>query len=122
MPKIEEPNTKAVRKALKKAKNIQLAVKIYKDPIFGLLLRAATSLYYYSKNSITNYLNDTPKHEYISDIYIKQQNLSPAEKKALINHIIDCYKLMLPLDVELLHYYANELCRAKGDNKLLEKH
>jgi hypothetical protein len=22
---------------------------------------------------------------------------------------------MLPLDVELLYYYANELCRAKGD-------
>ena len=72
MPKVEEPNTKAVRKALKKAKNIQLAVKAYKDPISGLLLRAAASLYHYSKNSINNHLNDTPKHEYTPNIYIKQ--------------------------------------------------
>ncbi len=28
---------------------------------------------------------------------------------------------MLPLDVKFLHYYANELCRVKGDNKLIEK-
>ncbi len=25
---------------------------------------------------------------------------------------------MLFLDIELLYYYANKLCRAKGDNKL----
>jgi hypothetical protein len=28
---------------------------------------------------------------------------------------------MLPLDVELLHYYVNELCRAKGDHTLVGK-
>ncbi len=121
MPKVEEPNTKAVRKALEKAKNIQLAVKVYKDPTSGLSLRAAASLYHCSKDSITNHLNDTPKHEYTPDIYIEQQKLSPAEEKALVDHIIDCYKLMLPLDVELLHYYANELCRAKGDNEPVGK-
>src|SRR5258708_14860869 len=82
MPKVEEPNTKAVRKALEKAKNIQLAVKAYKDPTSGLSLRAAASLYHCSKDSITNHLNDTPKHEYAPDVYIEQQKLSPAEEKA----------------------------------------
>jgi hypothetical protein len=28
---------------------------------------------------------------------------------------------MLPLNVELLYYYANELCRAKGDHKPIRK-
>ncbi len=121
MPKVEEPNTKAVRKALKKAKNIQLIVKAYKNPTSGLLLRAAASLYYYSKDLITNHLNDTPKYEYTSNIYIEQQKLTPAEEKALVNHIIDCYKLILSLNVKLLYYYANELCRAKEDNELVEK-
>ncbi len=72
MPKVEEPNTKTVRKTLKKAKNIQLTVKAYKDPISNFSLRAAASFYHYSKNLITNHLNDTPKHEYTPDIYIEQ--------------------------------------------------
>ena len=96
-------------------------MKAYKNPTSSLLLRAAASLYHYSKNSITNHLNDTPKHEYVSDIYIEQQKLTPAEEKALINHIINYYKLILPLDVELLYYYVNELCRVKKDNELVEK-
>ena len=89
MPKVEEPNTKTIKKTLKKAKNIQLAVKAYKNPTSSLSLRAAVSLYHYSKNSITNHLNDTPKHEYTPDIYIEQQKLTPAEKKTLIDHIIN---------------------------------
>ncbi len=96
-------------------------MKAYKDPTSGLLLRAAVSLYYYSKNLITNHLNDTPKYEYIFDIYIEQQKLTPAEEKVLIDHIINCYKSMLPLDIKLLYYYANKLCRAKGDNELVKK-
>ena len=96
-------------------------MKAYKDPTSNLLLRAAASLYHCSKDSITNHLNDTPKHEYTPDIYIEQQKLTPAEEKTLVDHIINYYKLMLPLDVELLHYYANELCRAKGDNKPVKK-
>src|SRR6266536_5180970 len=96
-------------------------MKAYKDPTSGLLLRVAASLYHYSKDLITNHLNDTPKYEYISDIYIEQQKLTPAEEKALINHIINYYKLILPLDIKLLHYYANKLCRVKGDNKPIEK-
>ncbi len=121
MPKVEEPNTKTIKKTLKKAKNIQLAVKAYKNPTSSLSLRAAVSLCHYSKNSITNHLNDTPKHEYTPDIYIEQQKLTPAEKKTLINHIINYYKLILPLDIKLLHYYANKLCRAKGNNKPVGK-
>jgi hypothetical protein len=116
MPKVKKANTKTVRKADEKAQNIQLAVKAYKDPTSGLSLRAAVSLYHCSKDSITNHLDDTPQVEYAPDVYVEQQKLSPAEETALVNHIIECYQLMLPLDVELLHYYANELCRAKGDH------
>jgi len=73
------------------------------------------------KDLITNHFNDTPKYEYISNIYIKQQKLSPAEEKALINHIINYYKSILPLNIKLFYYYANELYRAKEDNKPVGK-
>ena len=121
MPKVKKANTKIVRKAVEKAQNIQLAVKAYKDPTSGLSLRAAASLYHCSKDSITNHLDDTPQVEYAPDVYVEQQKLSPAEETALVNHIIECYQSMLPLDVELLHYYANELCRAKGDYTFVGK-
>jgi iron-sulfur cluster repair protein YtfE (RIC family) len=91
-------------------------VEAYKNPISDLSLRAAASLYHYSKDSITNHLDDTPQVEYAPDIYVEQQKLSPAEEIALINHIIEYYQSMLPLNVELLYYYANKLCRAKGDH------
>jgi hypothetical protein len=45
MPKVIKANSKAIRKSVKKAKNIQLAVQAYKDPSSGLSLRAAASLY-----------------------------------------------------------------------------
>jgi hypothetical protein len=121
MPKVKKANTKTVRKAVEKAQNIQLAVKAYKDPTSGLSLRAATSLYHCSKDSITNHLDDTPQVKYAPNIYVEQQKLSPAEETALVNHIIECYQSMLPLDIELLHYYANELCRAKGDHTPVKK-
>ncbi len=43
------------------------------------------------------------------------------KKIALVNHIIECYQLILSLDVELFYYYANKLCRAKGDYTLIKK-
>jgi len=66
-------------------------VKAYKNPTSGLLLRAAASLYHCSKDSITNYFDDTPQVEYAPDIYVEQQKLSPAKKTTLINYIIECY-------------------------------
>jgi len=96
-------------------------VKAYKDPTSGLSLRAAASLYHYSKDSITNHLNNTSQVKYAPDVYVEQQKLSPAEETALINHIIECYQSMLSLNIELLHYYANELCRAKEDHTPVRK-
>ena len=90
-------------------------MKAYKNPISSLLLRAAASLYYYFKNFITNHLDDTPQVEYTPNIYIEQQKLSSTKETTLINYIIECYQLMLPLDIKFLHYYANKLYRAKGD-------
>jgi hypothetical protein len=58
MPKVIKANSKAIRKSVEKAKNIQLAVQAYKDPFSGLSLRAAASFYGCNKDSITNYLND----------------------------------------------------------------
>jgi hypothetical protein len=80
MPKVKKANPKALRKAAKKARNIQLAVEAYKNPISGLSLRAAASLYHYNKDSITHHLNNTLKHRYAPNIYIERQKLSPAKK------------------------------------------
>ena len=71
MPRVKKANPKALRKAAEKARNIQLAVEAYKDPTSGLSLRAAASLYHCSKDSITNYLDDTPQVEYAPDVYVE---------------------------------------------------
>ena len=60
MSKVKKANTKTVRKTVKKTQNIQLIAKTYKDPTSSLSLRATASLYHYSKDSITNYLDNTP--------------------------------------------------------------
>jgi hypothetical protein len=96
-------------------------VEAYKDPTSGLSLRAAVSLYHCNKDSITHHLNDTPEHRYAPDVYIDRQRLSPAEETALVSHIRECYQSMLPVDVKLLHSYANELLRARGDDEPVGK-
>jgi glutaredoxin-related protein len=58
MPKVIKANSKAIRKSVEKAKNIQLAMQAYKDPSSGFSLRAAVLLYGCNKDSITNHLND----------------------------------------------------------------
>ena len=121
MPRVKKANPKALRKAAEKARNIQLAVEAYKDPTSGLSLRAAASLYHCNKDSITHHLNDTPEHRYAPDVYIDRQRLSPAEETALVSHIRECYQSILPVDVKLLHSYANELLRARGDDEPVGK-
>jgi hypothetical protein len=96
-------------------------VEAYKDPTSGLLLRAAASLYYCNKDSITHHLNNTPEHRYTPDVYIDRQRLSPAEEIALVSHIRECYQSILPVDVKLLYSYANELLRARRDDKPVRK-
>jgi len=71
MLKVKKANTKIVRKTVKKAQNIQLAMKAYKNPTSSLLLRAAASLYHYSKDSIINHLDNTLQVEYTPDIYVE---------------------------------------------------
>jgi hypothetical protein len=91
-------------------------VQAYKNPFSGLSLRAAALLYNCNKDSITNYLNNTPKTSqirYAPDVYVERQLLNAAEEIALYNHILECYQSHLSLDVELLHYYANELLQAR---------
>jgi hypothetical protein len=121
MPQSKKTNDKIPTTAIEKIKNIQLAVDAYKDSTSDFSLRAAASLHHYLKNSISNHLDNTLKHEYISDIYVEQQKFSPAEEIALVNHILDYYKSALSLDVKLLHYYVNKLCRLKRDNESVEK-
>jgi hypothetical protein len=116
MPKVIKANSKAIRKSVKKAKNIQLTVQAYKDPSLGLSLRAAASLYNCNKDSITNHLNDTPEASqirYAPNVYVERQLLNAAEETALCNHILECYESHLSLDVKLLHHYANELLQAR---------
>jgi hypothetical protein len=71
MPQSNKVNDKIPTTATEKAKNIQLAVNMYKDPTSDFLLRAVVSLYHYSKNLISNHFNDTPKHEYASNVYVE---------------------------------------------------
>ncbi len=82
MPKVKKANTKTIRKAVKKTQNIQLLVKAYKNLIFSLFLRATASLYHYSKNSIINYLDNTPQVKYTLNIYVEQQKRSPTKKNS----------------------------------------
>ena len=96
-----------------------MAVKAYKDPSNNLSLRAVAAIFNCSKSSITNHLNDIPdtcKIQYAPDVYVERQKLTLTEEAALCNHIRECYESMLPVDVELLHYYANELLRERGEN------
>ena len=96
-------------------------MEAYKDPISGLSLRAAASLYHCNKDSITHHLNNTPEHRYAPDIYIDRQRLSLAEETALVSHIRECYQSILPVDVKLFYSYANELLRAREDDKSVRK-
>ena len=123
MPRVKRANPKALRKAAEKALNIQLAVKAYKDPSNNLSSRAVAAIFNCSKSLITNHLNNTPdtcKIQYAPDVYVERQKLTPTEETALCNHIRECYELMLPVDVELLHYYANELLRERGEDPVRE--
>jgi hypothetical protein len=75
MPKVIKANSKAIRKSVEKAKNIQLAIQAYKDPFSDLSLRAAALLYDYNKNSITNHLNnifEIFQIRYTPDIYVER--------------------------------------------------
>jgi hypothetical protein len=75
MPKVIKANSKAIRKSVEKAKNMQLAVQAYKNPFSDLLLRAAALLYNYNKNSIINYFNNTSETSqirYTPDIYVER--------------------------------------------------
>jgi hypothetical protein len=71
MPQSKKANDKVPITANEKIKNIQLTVNTYKNPTSDLSLRAAVSLYHYLKDSISNYLNNTPKHEYAFNIYVE---------------------------------------------------
>jgi hypothetical protein len=113
MPRVIKPKDEAIRKSELKAKNIQLAVKDYTDPTFGLLLRAAASIHGVSKISITNHLDEQSKIRYVPDVYVERQALNVAEETVLCQHIRECYQSHLSFDVEVLHYYVNYLLQAR---------
>jgi hypothetical protein len=53
--------------------------------------------------------------QYLPDLAVEHQKLTPIEEAALKDHIHDCFQLGLSLSPKLLREYANELCKAKGD-------
>jgi hypothetical protein len=94
MSKVIKANSKAIRKSVEKAKNIQLAVQAYKDSSSGLSLRAAVLFYNCNKNSITNHLNNIPEIfqiRYTSNIYVERQLLNAAKETALYSYIFEYY-------------------------------
>jgi hypothetical protein len=113
MPRVIKPKDEAIRKSELKAKNIQLAIKDYTNPISGLLLRAAASIHGVSKTSITNHLDKQSKIRYAPDIYVERQTLNAVKETVLCQHIRECYQSHLSFDVKLLHYYANHLLQAR---------
>jgi hypothetical protein len=83
MPRVIKPKNEAIRKSELKAKNIQLAVKDYTDPTFGLSLRATASIHGVSKTLIINHLDKQSKIRYAPDVYVERQTLNVAEKIVL---------------------------------------
>jgi hypothetical protein len=83
IPRIIKPKDEAIRKSELKAKNIQLTVKDYTDPISDLSLRAAAFIHGVSKISIINHLNEQSKIRYASDVYVERQTFNAAEKTVL---------------------------------------
>jgi hypothetical protein len=113
MPRVIKPKDEAIWKSELKAKNIQLAVKDYTDPTFGLSLRATASIHGVNKTLITNHLDEQSKIRYAPNIYVERQALNIAEETILCQYIRKYYQSHLSFDVELLHYYANHLLQTR---------
>jgi hypothetical protein len=113
--KVNRDREKILSKADIKANNILKAVEAYEAENSDLSMRRAATLFHRSPASISNHINARKDVQYLSDLAIEHQKLTPIEEAALKDHIHDFFQSGLSLSPKLLREYANELCRAKGD-------
>jgi hypothetical protein len=113
--KVNRDREKILSKADIKVNNIFKAVKVYEVEDSDFSMRRAAVLFHCSPTSISNYINARKDVQYLSDLAVEYQKLTPIEEVALKDHIYDCFQLEFFLSPKLFREYANELCRAKGD-------
>jgi hypothetical protein len=119
--KVNRDRENVLSKADIKANNILKAVETYEAEDSDLLMRRAAALFYYSTTSISNHIKERNDVQYLPDLAVKHQKLTPIEEAALKDHIHDYFQSGLSLTPQLLREYANELCRAKEDDKEVGK-
>jgi hypothetical protein len=89
--KINRDREKILSKADIKANNILKAVKTYETENSDLTMRRAAALFHYSPVSISNHINARKDVQYLPDLAIKYQKLTPIEEAALKDHIHDYF-------------------------------
>ena len=119
--KVNRDREKILSKADIKANNILKAVEAYEAEDSDLSMRRAAALFHCSSASISNHINARKDVQYMPDLAVEYQKLTPIEETALKDHIHDCFQSGLSLTPKLLREYANELCRTKGDDKEVGK-
>src|SRR6266498_1314253 len=100
-----------------KANNILKAVEAYEAKDSDFLMRRAAALFYCSPVLIFNYINARKDVQYLPDLVVEYQKLISIEEAVLKDYIYDCFQSGLSFTSKLFREYANELCRAKGDDK-----
>jgi intergrase/recombinase len=113
--KVNRDREKILSKADIKANNILKAVEAHEAEDSDLLMRRAAALFHCSPASISNHINARKDVQYLPDLAVEYQKLTPIEEAVLKDHIHDCFQSGLSLSPKLLREYVNELCRAKGD-------
>jgi hypothetical protein len=119
--KVNRDREKVLLKADIKANNILKAVKAYEAEDSDFLIRRAAALFHCFIISISNHIKERNDVQYLPDLAVEHQKLTPIEEAALKDHIYDCFQSGLSLTPQLFHEYVNELCRAKGDDKEVGK-
>ena len=117
--KVNRYREKILLKTDIKINNIFKVVEAYEDS--GFLIRRAATLFYCSPASISNYINARKDVQYLLDLVIKYQKLTPIEEAVLKDYIYNYFQSGLSLTPKLFREYANELYRAKRDDKEIEK-
>jgi hypothetical protein len=113
--KVNRDREKILSKTDIKVNNIFKAVEAYETEDSDLSMRRAVAFFYYSPTLISNYINARKDVQYLLDLVIKHQKLTPIEEAALKDHIHNCFQSEFSFSPKLFREYANELCRAKGD-------
>jgi hypothetical protein len=110
--KVNRDREKVLSKADIKANNILKAVKAYEAEDSDLSMRRAATLFHCSTTSISNHIKKRNDVQYLPDLAVKHQKLTPIEEAALKDHIHDCFQSGLSLTPKLLREMERESLNA----------